>query len=86
MFIDPKRGRQENGCGQAEHQNQFRVQGVQSGRLEVKAGKMVRQAGKKSRVRQGSKPGIDIAMFQETLRTICTNWQLFHQPQTKLKV
>ena len=56
MFIDLKRGRQENGHGQAkgQNQNQFRAQEVQSGR---QARGLVRQAGKKSRNRQGSKLG-----------------------------
>ena len=54
MFI-----RQENGRGQAKRSKpdpesrRYRV----AYRLVVKAGRMVRQAGTKSRNRQGSKPG-----------------------------
>jgi hypothetical protein len=57
IFINnPKRGRQENGRGQGKGQNQFRVQEVQRGTLEVRAGRMVRQVHSPEN-RRGSEPG-----------------------------
>ena len=56
MFIDPKRGRQENGRGQAKGLNQFRVQ--ESGRQARGQGRPNGQAGgyrvqKRARVKTG---------------------------------
>ena len=58
MFNNSKSSGQENGCGWAKGQTssesrRYRV----ADRLKVKAGRMVRQAGTKSRNIQGSKPG-----------------------------
>ena len=40
-----KKGRQENGCGQAKGQNQFRVPEVQNGRQAQGQGRQNGQAG-----------------------------------------
>ena len=57
IFIRIQKGRQENGCGQAKGQNQFRVEEVQSGRQACGQDMQNVQAGGYRVQKQGSKPG-----------------------------
>jgi hypothetical protein len=68
MFNNPKRSKKENGRART-----YRV----ANRLEVKAGRMVRQAGTESRDRQVSKPGgLEKGEYQRqaTKSIYKTNW------------